>query len=166
VPAIQRLDRPCYNRCAASQGGQRGEPNKARKHITHMSDASLKKKPRPLWYNLSPLNLPLPGLVSILHRLSGALMFLALLWLLYLFDASLASPERFETIRSVLAQPLGKLILLLLLWAYLHHAFAGVRYLFLDIDKGLALPVARLTSVAVLVASLALTALVGWRLLW
>ena len=57
-----------------------------------MPDALLKKK-RPLWYNLSPLNLPLPGLVSILHRISGLALFLLLFWLLGLFDASLASPD-------------------------------------------------------------------------
>jgi succinate dehydrogenase / fumarate reductase cytochrome b subunit len=130
-----------------------------------MPDASLKKK-RPLWYNLSPLNLPLPGLVSILHRISGAVLFLLLLWLLYLLDQSLTSAERFEAVRQTIAQPLVKLVLLGLLWAFLHHLCAGIRYLFLDVDKGVDLATARATSVAVLVVSLALTALAGWRLLW
>jgi succinate dehydrogenase / fumarate reductase cytochrome b subunit len=130
-----------------------------------MPDASLKKK-RPLWYNLSPLNLPLPGLVSILHRISGAALFLFLLWLLYLLDASLSSAERFDALRQTLAQPLAKLVLLGLLWAFLHHLFAGIRYLFLDVDKGVDLATARATSAAVLAVSLALTALLGWRLLW
>jgi succinate dehydrogenase / fumarate reductase cytochrome b subunit len=130
-----------------------------------MPDASLKKK-RPLWYNLSPLNLPLPGLVSILHRISGAALFLFLLWLLYLLDQSLTSAERFEALRQTLAQPLVKLVLLGLLWAFLHHLCAGIRYLFLDVDKGVDLATARATSVAVLAVSLVLTALAGWRLLW
>jgi succinate dehydrogenase / fumarate reductase cytochrome b subunit len=130
-----------------------------------MPDASLKKK-RPLWYNLSPLNLPLPGLVSILHRISGAALFLLLLWLLYLLDQSLTSVERFEALRQTLAQPLVKLVLLGLLWAFLHHLCAGIRYLFLDVHKGVDLATARATSVAVLAVSLALTALAGWKLLW
>ena len=130
-----------------------------------MPDASLKKK-RPLWYNLSPLNLPLPGLVSILHRISGAALFLLLLWLLYLLDQSLASAERFEALRQTLSQPLVKLVLLGLLWAFLHHLCAGVRYLFLDVHKGIDLATARATSVAVLAVSLVLTAVLGWRLLW
>lgn len=130
-----------------------------------MPDASLKKK-RPLWYNLSPLNLPLPGLVSILHRISGAALFLLLLWLLYLLDQSLTSAERFEALRQTMAHPLVKLVLLGLLWAFLHHLCAGIRYLFLDVDKGVDLATARATSVAVLAVSLALTALAGWRLLW
>jgi succinate dehydrogenase / fumarate reductase cytochrome b subunit len=130
-----------------------------------MPDASLKKK-RPLWYNLSPLNLPLPGLVSILHRISGAALFLLLLWLLYLLDQSLTSAERFDAVRQTMAQPLVKLLLLGLLWAFLHHLCAGVRYLFLDIHKGVDLATARATSGAVLAVSLVLTALAGWRLLW
>jgi succinate dehydrogenase / fumarate reductase cytochrome b subunit len=130
-----------------------------------MPDASLKKK-RPLWYNLSPLNLPLPGLVSILHRISGAALFLLLLWLLYLLDQSLTSAERFEALRQTMAQPLVKLVLLGLLWAFLHHLCAGVRYLFLDVHKGIDLATARATSVAVLAVSLVLTALAGWKLLW
>jgi len=130
-----------------------------------MPEASLKKK-RPLWYNLSPLDLPLPGLVSILHRISGAALFLLLVWLLYLLDSSLASPERFAAVKATLAHPFAKLVLLGLLWSFLHHLCAGIRYLFLDIHKGVDLPTARATSAAVLAASLALTVLLGWLLLW
>ena len=130
-----------------------------------MPDAALKKK-RPLWYNLSLLNLPLPGVVSILHRISGALLFLFAAWLLYLLDASLTSPERYAAIKATLAHPLARLVLLGLLWAFLHHLCAGVRYLFLDIHKGVDLPTARLTSALVLGVSLALTAVLGAMLLW
>jgi len=130
-----------------------------------MPDAAIKKK-RPLWYDLNLLNLPLPGVVSILHRISGALLFVFAAWLLYLLDSSLASAERYDAIKASLAHPLAKLVLLGLLWAYLHHLCAGIRYLFLDIHKGIDLPTARVTSVIVLVVSLALTALLGGVLLW
>jgi succinate dehydrogenase / fumarate reductase cytochrome b subunit len=130
-----------------------------------MPDAALKKK-RPLWYNLSLLNLPLPGVVSILHRISGALLFLFAAWLLYLLDSSLASPERFEETKRALSHPFAKLVLLGLLWAFMHHLCAGIRYLFLDIHKGIDLPAARMTSVVVLVAGVALTAVFGGLLLW
>lgn len=130
-----------------------------------MPDASLRKR-RPLWYNLSPLNLPLPGLVSILHRISGALLFLLLIWLLYLLEASLASAERFEAFKRVLGYPLAKFVLFAALWAFLHHLCAGIRYLLLDIHRGVDLLTARLSSVAVLAVSLVLTALLGWLLLW
>ncbi len=129
-----------------------------------MREAAIKKK-RPLWYNLNLLHLPVPGVVSILHRASGALLFLLTFWLLYLLDASLASQERFDAVRNTLAQPLVKLVLIGLLWAFLHHLFAGVRYLFLDIHQGIDLPAARATSYTVIIASLALTVL-GAALLW
>ena len=122
------------------------------------------KKQRPLWYNLSLLNLPLPGLVSILHRVSGALLFLGLVWFLFLLDMSLASESGFARFRVYVAHPLVKLSLLAFLWAYLHHFCAGIRYLFLDLDKGVELKLARQSGVIVLVASLAFTAMVGVRL--
>ncbi|MCX7894033.1 MAG: succinate dehydrogenase, cytochrome b556 subunit [Burkholderiales bacterium] len=130
-----------------------------------MPDVAVKKK-RPLWYNLNLLDLPLPGLVSILHRISGAALFLFAFVLLYLFDASLASRERFDAMRAVVAHPLGKFVLLGLLWAFLHHLCAGIRYLFLDLHRGLDRGTARATSVAVLVVSIALTVVLGAALLW
>ena len=128
-----------------------------------MPDLAAKKK-RPLWYNLSPLNLPLPGLVSILHRASGALLFLGLVWFLFLLDMSLGSDAGFARARAYLGHPLVKLSLLGFLWAYLHHFCAGIRYLFLDIDRGVDLATTRKTSYAVLAVSLALTALLGAKL--
>jgi succinate dehydrogenase / fumarate reductase cytochrome b subunit len=128
-----------------------------------MPDLAAKKK-RPLWYNLSPLNLPVPGLVSIFHRVTGALLFLGLIWFLFLLDMSLASETDFARFRAYVAHPLVKLALLAFLWAYLHHFCAGIRYLFLDIDKGVDLAAARKTSYAVLAVSLALTAFVGAKL--
>jgi succinate dehydrogenase / fumarate reductase cytochrome b subunit len=130
-----------------------------------MPDAALKKK-RPLWYNLSPLNLPIAGLVSILHRISGLLLFLFVVWLLYLLDASLASPERFDAFKRVVGHPFGRLVLLGLLWAFLHHLCAGIRFLFLDVHKGVDLATARLTSGLVLAVSLALTIILASGLLW
>ncbi|MCU0898545.1 MAG: succinate dehydrogenase, cytochrome b556 subunit [Burkholderiales bacterium] len=130
-----------------------------------MPDAAVKKK-RPLWYNLNLLDLPLPGLVSILHRISGALLFLLIFVLLYLLDASLASQARFDAARSVVSHPLAKLVLFGLLWAFLHHLCAGIRYLFLDLHKGLDRETAKKTSVAVLVVSLVLTVVLGAALLW
>lgn len=128
-----------------------------------MPDLAAKKK-RPLWYNLSPLNLPIPGLLSILHRVSGFLLFLGLIWFLFLLDMSLASEAGFAHFRAYVAHPVVKLSLLGFLWAYLHHFCAGIRYLFLDIDKGVDLAAARGTSYAVFAVSLALTAYLGAKL--
>ncbi len=120
---------------------------------------------RPVYLNLFRIRLPLPGFVSILHRASGALLFLALPALLYLFQLSLASPDSFAAWRECLARPPAKLFLIGLLWAYLHHFCAGLRFLALDMHWGTALPAARLTSGVVLGTSLSLTALLG-ALLW
>ena len=128
-----------------------------------MSDLTAKKQ-RPIWYNLSPVNLPVPGLVSIFHRVSGILLFLGLLWLLFLLDMSLTSPVGFARFADTMAHPLAKLVMLVLLWAYLHHFCAGIRYLFIDIDMGVGLPAARATSFVVFAASLILTVILGVKL--
>jgi succinate dehydrogenase / fumarate reductase cytochrome b subunit len=128
-----------------------------------MPDLTAKKK-RPLWYNLSPLNLPVPGLVSIFHRASGALLFLGLIWFLFLLDMSLSSEAGFIRFRTYVGHPLVKFSMLVFLWAYLHHLCAGVRHLFLDIDVGVELRAARRSALAVFVVSFALTAFIGAKL--
>jgi len=134
-----------------------------------MATASAKKL-RPKYLSLPALlfeiRLPLPGWISILHRISGALLVFPLTaWLLWLLDASLASEAGFEKIRTHYLQlPLVKVGLLVFIWAYCHHFCAGIRFLLLDLNKGIALRQARASSVAVLVVSLALTAVFGARL--
>jgi succinate dehydrogenase / fumarate reductase cytochrome b subunit len=129
-----------------------------------MSDLAFKKQ-RPKYLNLAEIRLPLPGFVSILHRVSGALLFLALPALLWLFSSSLDSPQSFDAYKAVVSQPLVKLVLLGLLWAYLHHFCAGIRYLFLDMHVGIDRPAARKSAGAVLVVSLMLTLIIG-VMLW
>ena len=128
-----------------------------------MSDTTAKKA-RPVWYNLNLLNLPVPGLVSIFHRISGMLLFVGLIWLLFLLDMSLSSAADFDRFKSYVSLPIVKLALLVILWSYLHHFCAGIRYLFLDIHKGLDLATARATSYAVFAVSLVLTVLIGAKL--
>ena len=128
-----------------------------------MSNAAIKKK-RPVYLNLVQIRLPLPGFISILHRISGALLFVSAVWMLFMLDRSLASEAGFESVRRYTSLPLVKLALLGLIWAYCHHFCAGIRYLFLDLDKGVDLETARLTSWIVLGASLVLTAFLGWKL--
>ena len=93
-------------------------------------------KPRPVYLNLVRIRLPLPGIVSILHRISGAALFLVGLPLLLAWmQSSLASPESFDAFRAALANPLAKIVLIGLIWAYIHHFCAGMRYLLLDIHQ-------------------------------
>ena len=126
--------------------------------------ANTASKTRPKHLQLTAIRLPLPGIVSILHRISGAGLFLCLPLLLWLFATSLGSPESFDTFRSVVGHPLAKLLLLGLMWAYLHHFCAGIRFLMLDLNKGTDLPAARKSSVAVMVVSLTLTVILGVKL--
>lgn len=128
-----------------------------------MSEAIV-RKPRPKFLALNEIRLPLPGIVSILHRISGVGLFLMLPFLLYLFDRSLTSPESFATYKSVVGNPFAKLILLGLLWAYMHHFCAGIRFLLLDLHKGIDLQSARKSSRIVLIVSIALTVLIGVKL--
>lgn len=121
-------------------------------------------KPRPKFLHLTEIRLPLPGFVSILHRVSGAGLFLMLPVLLCLFADSLGGPEGFARFKATVGSPFVKLILLGLLWAYLHHFCAGIRFLALDLHKGLDLPTARKTAGAVLVVSLVLTVIIGVKL--
>ena len=122
-------------------------------------------KPRPVYLNLVRIRLPLPGIVSILHRVSGAALFLVgLPLLLYAVQTSLASPESFATLSDVLATPFAKIVLIGLVWAYVHHFCAGLRYLLLDVHQFIELKPARQSSAVVFIASLALTALIGIRL--
>ena len=113
---------------------------------------------------LTSYKLPWSGKVSILHRVSGALLFLSLPFILYLFDKSLTSELSFITFSEVVGNPLVKLFLLALIWAFLHHFCAGIRFLALDLHKGIEKHQIQKSAISVLVVSLSLTAILGAKL--
>ena len=119
------------------------------------------QKSRPKHLALNQIRLPLPGLVSILHRVSGLLLFLSLPILLWSLQYSLRSIETYTFLIWMFQHPLSKLFLLLMSWALLHHLCAGIRHLALDLDIGTQLVKARASSRWVLGVSLALTLLAG-----
>lgn len=128
-------------------------------------------KPRPEFRNIHVSQIllkyrwPVPAIVSILHRISGALMFLVgIPFILYLFQQSLTSELSFERYQAVVSHWFAKLVLLALAWGFLHHLLAGIRYLFLDLHMGCDLPSARKSAAIVLFASLILTALAGLKI--
>lgn len=136
-----------------------------------MSDAvkEVPKKERPQFRNihiteLPNYRLPLAGLVSILHRISGFGLFLLLPFLLYLFEQSVRSEMSFAYFKGILENPLVKLILLGLIWAYMQHFCAGVRHLFMDVHVAIEKDSSRQSALTVLVVSLVLTALAGLKL--
>jgi succinate dehydrogenase / fumarate reductase cytochrome b subunit len=108
--------------------------------------------------------LPPAGVVSILHRISGAALFLFLPLLLWLFDLSLISELSFARLRDFAGHWLVKLVLLGLIWAFLHHLVAGIRYLVLDLHVGLDKASSRNSAITVFAISLPLTLVAGLRL--
>jgi succinate dehydrogenase / fumarate reductase cytochrome b subunit len=124
-----------------------------------MSQATARNRPKHL--NLFQIRLPIPGIVSILHRISGASLFLMLPFLLYLLQQSLQSPDSYIHFRELVGHPLVKLVLLGLLWAFLHHFCAGIRYLTLDMHMGTDLAAARSSSYVVVGVSLVMTVILG-----
>jgi succinate dehydrogenase / fumarate reductase cytochrome b subunit len=136
-----------------------------------MSEAvrEVPKKERPEFRNihvteLSNYRLPLAGIVSILHRISGFLMFALLPFVLYLLEQSLRSEISFAYYQGIVSHPLVKLIILALVWGYMQHFCAGVRHLFMDLHYGLDKDSARKSAASVLVVSLALTLVVALKL--
>lgn len=108
--------------------------------------------------------LPLAGYVSIFHRVSGALMFFLLPFILYLLEQSLTSEISFEYFKGVTSHWFAKLVILALAWSYLHHFCAGIRHLLMDVHMGLDKDSARKSAVGVFAVSLPLTALVALKL--
>ena len=121
-------------------------------------------KQRPKHLALHQIKLPLPGIVSILHRVSGLLLFFALPLLLLMLQYSLSSIETYTQLIGLLNHPLAKIMLIGLLWAFLHHFCAGLRYLAIDLHLVRDLARARTSSKAVLLVSLSLTVLAGVKL--
>ena len=116
---------------------------------------------RPKHLELHKIKLPLPGFVSILHRISGLLLFFALPLILWILQASLRSIESYTQLVEIFQHPLSKLIILGVMWSFFHHFCAGIRYLALDFDIGTSLLQARASSRWVLVTSLLFTLIAG-----
>lgn len=115
---------------------------------------------RPFYLNLIKIRLPVPGIVSIFHRVSGVLLFLAIPFCVYLLDLSLQGKPGFKQAADLLALPLVKFILLVLIWSLLHHLFAGIRFLLTDFDIGLSKEQSIKTAWLVIIAEMATLILV------
>lgn len=121
---------------------------------------------RPKYLNLVKIKQPLPAIVSILHRMSGVLLFFpGLPLLLYSLQRLLESPESYAQFQLLIASPIIKCVLIFFLWALIHHFFAGIRHLALDFHVGSTLSGARLGSKLVMALSMVITAVLG-GMLW
>lgn len=135
------------------------------------------KNPRPVFRNINALTdlpsyrLPAAGIVSILHRISGAILFLLMPFIIWMFDTSVTSEITYEHFTSVFVAGVGflpgwflKLVALGLIWAYLHHFIAGVRHLWMDATHSVSLKQGSTSAMLTLVSSLVLTVLLGAKL--
>lgn len=119
---------------------------------------------RPVFLHLLQIRLPLSGWISIFHRITGVLLFLLFPLPLYLLQLSLQSEGGYRLVSDWLMLWPLRLMLLLLLWWLAHHLFAGLRYLLIDLDRGVDLAQARRSARVVVAADLLTLLLLGWQL--
>lgn len=135
------------------------------------------RKKRPEFRNINALTdlptyrLPAAGWVSILHRISGALMFILMPFIIWMFDASVSSEISFAKFAAAFTVGLGfvpgwfvKLVALGLIWAYLHHFIAGVRHLWMDINHAVSKEFGGSSAISTLFLSIGLTIVLGAKL--
>ena len=133
-------------------------------------------KPRPVYRNIHVLQimkyrLPPAGIVSILHRVSGVMMFVLMPFIIWMFDTSLTSEISYAQFSAVFAGGVGfvpgwffKLVALALIWAFLHHFIAGVRHLWMDATHAVTKEFGQASALLTLGLSVVLTLLLGFKL--
>lgn len=119
---------------------------------------------RPVYLNLFQLHLPITGWMSILHRVSGALLFLLLPLMVWSFELALTDETGFAHVTTYLTTPLAKLVMLVLIAGLAQHFFAGLRHLAMDAHWGVSLKSARLSSLIVLFATGVVVLRAAWVL--
>ena len=117
---------------------------------------------RPVYLNLIKIRLPVTGMVSIAHRVSGFLLFLSIPFSIYLLDLSVTSSQGYEQSVQLLQHPVIQILLLFLVWALLHHLLAGVRYLLLDFDIAIGKAASKMTAWTVIAAEVCIMAVYVW----
>ncbi len=137
---------------------------------------STARRPRPVHRNIHvsqiiAYRLPPAGIVSILHRISGAMMFLLLPFVIWLFDTSVTSEISYERFTSAFVAGIGfvpgwfvKLVVLALIWGYLHHFIAGVRHLWMDATHSVTKEQGHNSAIVTLALSVLLTLALGAKL--
>ena len=142
-----------------------------------MSESVTSPRKRPEFRNINALSdlpsyrLPAAGWVSILHRVSGVLMFLLMPFIIWMFDTSLSSEISFETFTAAFSAGIGfvpgwfvKLVVLALIWGYLHHFIAGVRHLWMDATHSVTKAQGHSSAIVTLALSVLLTLALGAKL--
>lgn len=123
----------------------------------------MSRSARPVYLNLFKIRLPIPGVVSFMHRVSGVLLVLFIPVSIFVLERSLAGATGFAQVQSWFAHPIGILAALAFFWALMHHLLAGLRFLLLDLDIGMEPGPARTTAWAVIVSAVIVAALLALR---
>ena len=123
------------------------------------------KQQRPKYLNLFKIRMPVTAVASILHRITGLVLLLLVPLLIYCLALSLRSAEDFTKLQSYLDSIAVKIIVVLMVWGFAHHLFAGLRFLLMDIDWGTSLAKARFSAWLVLLLGIVVLLLMAKVLL-
>ena len=116
---------------------------------------------RPKNLNILTIRLPIPAIISILHRISGLVLFILIPIALWAFSFSLSSQDNFQTLHDKLTTPLSKVLIWLVLTPFIYHFVAGIRHLLMDVNIGVELKSGRMSAILTLIISLILFLLAG-----
>ena len=146
-------------------------------YLTESANMTELAKNRPEFRNINALTdlpsyrLPAAGIVSILHRISGFLMFLLMPFIIWMFDNSITSEISFAKLSAAFNIGIGfvpgwfiKLVALALIWAYMHHFIAGLRHLYMDVCHAVTKEFGKSSAIVTLVLSIGLTAVLGAKM--
>ncbi len=123
----------------------------------------MQHKSRPVFLELFTLlaKMSVNAKASILHRLSGVLLVVSIPFIIYVFHQSLVSQDFYTTLYGVVSNPIVKILYIIFIWCFIYHLCSGVRFLFIDIHKGVEIRSAKLTARIVILTSIVLTILLG-----
>lgn len=116
---------------------------------------------RPIYLDLIHIKLPMPGIISIMHRLFGVMMSFSIPLFSYFFALSLTSEQGYEQARHWVGSGWLYPVYFVLMWGFIHHLFAGIRYLLIDIEIGVEREISYKSSFVVLIAALVVTAIIA-----
>lgn len=120
---------------------------------------------RPKFLNLLKIRMPIGAIASIIHRFSGVILFMLIPFLIYILEISLKTEQGFQQVTEFFSRTDVRMVLVFVIWMFVHHLINGVRLLLLDIDIGITRAASRLNSWLVIIASLLVAAFVAGKLL-
>ncbi|MGZ5198767.1 MAG: succinate dehydrogenase, cytochrome b556 subunit [Telluria sp.] len=121
-------------------------------------------RPRPVFFNLAEIQMPVGAVTSIVHRVTGIVLAAGIPFFIHLLDLSLQSAQSYARVVSLFNQAAYKLAVLVFIWALAHHLLAGVRHLLSDVDIGSRLPAARRSAWMANLGGLAVALFAAWEL--